>query len=275
MIVVGTAGWSIPRAAASSFPGPGTHLERYARVLGGTEINSSFYRPHASAVYSRWAASTPESFRFSVKLPRSITHEARLRRVGPLLDAFLAEVAGLGAKLGPILVQLPPSLEFEAATARRFFRLLRKRHAGSVVCEPRHVSWTSGAADTLLGENLVGRVIADPPRPRAHQELRGAAGHAGALAYYRLHGWPRMYWSRYSLDRIEAWAEQVRALAAATTDVWCTFDNTASGAAAQNAVELLGTLQSRPASEDAMSNAGLPERLSSAQRRSPRGRRDP
>ena len=247
MILVGTAGWSLPRAAAASFPGPGSHLERYARVLNCTEINSSFHRQHTSRVYARWAASTPDQFRFSVKVPRAVTHERRLRGVGPALDLFLAEVAGLGSKLSVLLVQLPPSLEFEAPTARRFFRALRKRHSGGVVCEPRHVSWTSGAADALLRDHAIGRVIADPPRlaaaPGSLRATTDAPDPGAVPVYYRLHGWPRTYWSRYPLDRIAAWADETRPLAA-VRDVWCTFDNTASGAAAQNALELLSALQS-------------------------------
>ena len=64
-IRIGTAGWSIPRASAARFPGPGTHLERYARVLNCAEINSSFYRPHAAATYAKWRDSTPPDFRFA------------------------------------------------------------------------------------------------------------------------------------------------------------------------------------------------------------------
>jgi len=74
---IGTAGWSISREAAAAFPGEGRHLERYGRVLGCAEINSSFHRSHRVEVYQRWAAQTPPGFRFSVKLPRSISHDAR------------------------------------------------------------------------------------------------------------------------------------------------------------------------------------------------------
>ena len=73
-LFIGTAGWSIPRQVAPHFPGEGTHLHRYARVLHCVEINSSFHRPHAAATYARWAASAPAEFRFSVKIPRAITH---------------------------------------------------------------------------------------------------------------------------------------------------------------------------------------------------------
>ena len=80
MIVVATAGWSIPRDCAAYFPGEGTQLRRYAQVLRGVEINSSFHRDHSAATYARWAGQTPRSFRFTIKLPRRITHEGRLRR---------------------------------------------------------------------------------------------------------------------------------------------------------------------------------------------------
>ena len=83
------------------------------------EINSSFYRPHRTATYERWAASVPEDFRFAVKVPKAITHERRLKDASDLLDRFLSEAGGLGPKLGPLLVQLPPSLSFQAGIADR------------------------------------------------------------------------------------------------------------------------------------------------------------
>src|SRR5688572_21344785 len=109
-IRVGTAGWGISSRYAALFPGTGTHLRRYSLVLNCAEINSSFYRPHMRKTYERWAASTPRSFRFSVKVPKAITHDQRLRDPDPILDRFADEIAGLGDKLGVALVQLPPSL---------------------------------------------------------------------------------------------------------------------------------------------------------------------
>ena len=138
VVRVGTAGWSIPRSKATAFPGEGTHLARYARVLPFVEINSSFYRPHRREVYRKWAAQTPRSFRFGVKLPREITHDARLRDARSSLREFLEQAGGLGRRLGPLLVQLPPSLDYERQVADRFFALVRERHAGDIVCEPRH-----------------------------------------------------------------------------------------------------------------------------------------
>jgi uncharacterized protein YecE (DUF72 family) len=120
-IRIGTAGWSIPKAHAAAFGTEGTHLQRYAAGLDAVEINSSFYRSHKPDTYARWAASVPHGFRFAVKMPRAITHEQELRDADDLLDRFLGEIRGLGEKLGPVLVQLPPRLRFDAATAGRFF----------------------------------------------------------------------------------------------------------------------------------------------------------
>ncbi len=112
MVRVGTAAWSIPKLHAQAFPEEGSHLERYGAVLNAVEINSSFYRPHQRSTYERWAGTVPDAFRFAVKVPKAITHERRLADTDALLDRFLSEVSGLGKRLGPLLVQLPPKLSF-------------------------------------------------------------------------------------------------------------------------------------------------------------------
>jgi uncharacterized protein YecE (DUF72 family) len=215
-------------------------LERYARVFDAVEINSSFYRPHARTTYRKWAAMTPRSFRFAVKVPRALTHEQRLRRARPGLARFLDEVSGLGARLGPLLVQLPPSLEFAPRVAGTFFATLRELHDGDVVCEPRHASWFHTRADSLLERQRVGRVAADPS---GYASAGAPAGWPG-IVYYRLHGSPRRYWSVYAADRLEAWATQLREL---PRDVagWCVFDNTAGGGAIANALSVLGQVRLR------------------------------
>lgn len=124
-IRIGTAGWSVPKEHAAAFPAEGSHLGRYAQVFRAVEINSSFYRPHRRTTYERWADSVPETFRFAVKVPKAVTHEHRLRTTGELLFQFLSAVDGLGSKLGPLLVQLPPSLGFEPGVADRFLEDLR------------------------------------------------------------------------------------------------------------------------------------------------------
>ncbi|HEX2778378.1 MAG TPA: DUF72 domain-containing protein [Gemmatimonadaceae bacterium] len=231
---VGTAGWSLPVAVQPAFSGEGSHLERYAGRFAAAEINTSFYRSHRADTWARWAASVPADFAFAVKVPKTITHEQRLVSPGAALDAFLAEVRSLGAKLGPLLVQLPPKLDFDAAVAKPFFIELRARHTGPVAVEPRHPSWFDAAADALLAEHRVARVAADPaPVPAA-----AIPGGDATLVYYRLHGSPRTYYSSYDDDYLDALALRLRDVSARSNETWCIFDNTASGAAAANALAL-------------------------------------
>jgi uncharacterized protein YecE (DUF72 family) len=236
-VYVGCAGWSLPRDAQPHFPAEGTHLVRYAGRLPAVEINSSFYRPHRASTYARWAASVPAGFRFSVKVPRAITHERRLIDAEPLLDAFLDGVAALGPALGCLLVQLPPSLALAPAAADAFFAALRARHAGPAVVEPRHASWFGPEAGALLAARQIGQVAADPARVPAAAAPGGWPG----TVYYRLHGSPRVYYSAYDAAYLDALAARLRAaaLAPGAAPPWCVFDNTASGAATANALDLL------------------------------------
>ncbi len=236
IVHVGCAGWTLPRDAQPHFPTTGTHLARYAGRFPAVEINSSFYRPHRAATYARWAASVPRGFRFSVKVPRAITHERRLGDAGPPLDAFLGGVTALGPALGCLLVQLPPSLALDASTADAFFATLRARYAGPVAAEPRHASWFTPAGERLLAAWQVARVAADPARVPAAAAPGGWPG----TVYYRLHGSPRMYYSAYDAAFLDQLAPRLHAPA---PGAWCIFDNTALGAATANALELLERLR--------------------------------
>jgi uncharacterized protein YecE (DUF72 family) len=178
-VLIGCAGWSLPRSEQAEFPVEGSHLERYASRFDGVEINSSFHRPHRPSTYERWSASVPSSFRFSVKVPKAITHGLRLQQACELLESFLTEAAGLGDKLGCLLVQLPPSLSFEPAVVADFFADLRSRSSRSslpVACEPRHPSWFAPQVDSFLARS---RSHGSPPIRRAcPRPRRRAAGTA-------------------------------------------------------------------------------------------------
>ena len=231
-LLIGTAGWTLPRESAHAFEGEGTHLQRYSRVLRAAEINSTFHRPHRTSTYTRWATSVPGDFRFCLKAPKTITHKAKLVDCEPLLDAFLEESAPLGDKLDCLLFQLPPSFAYDEALARRFFAAVRERFARSVACEPRHASWFD--ADRMLVEYRVARVAADPAKVPA----AAAPGGWPDLRYYRWHGSPRMYYSSYPAERLQELAAALEADKAAGGVVWCMFDNTVTGAAMANALEV-------------------------------------
>lgn len=238
LIHLGCASWSVPGAMHEHFPAAGSHLVRYASVLPAVEINTSFYRPHRAATYERWRDSVPETFRFSVKVPKAITHEARLQDVDEALEKFIGEVGHLERKLGCLLVQLPPSLQFDAAVVRRFFRSMRALSAADIVCEARHKSWFTPATGDVLSGLGVGYVDADPPVGVIPAE----AGNTGSI-YLRMHGSPVIYHSTYSEDVIEQLRERILRTVEAGCHAWCIFDNTASGAAVPNALSLLARLR--------------------------------
>lgn len=231
---VGVAGWALPSRLADEFPGSGSQLERYATRLDAVEINSSFYRPHRRATYERWAASVPERFRFAVKMPRAVTHEARLAGCDGEIDRFAEAVSGLGAKRGPILVQLPPSLPHDGLAADRTLARIVALLGGPVVLEPRHRAWFTPAVDEMLRGLGIARVLADPARPPSAAEPGGAP----SLVYARLHGAPEIYRSRYGPEAVAAHARRLARWAALGAETWTIFDNTTFGFALDDALDL-------------------------------------
>jgi uncharacterized protein YecE (DUF72 family) len=251
-VFVGTAGWTVPKQHLALFSpsregAKRSHLERYASRLCCVEINSSFHRPHRRSTWERWAATTPDDFRFSVKAPKAVTHMAKLVNTGAALMDFFEAVRGLGSKLGPVLVQLPPKLSFDDGVAREFFTTLRELYQGAVVLEPRHATWFSASVDFLLRSFEIGRVAADPPKGSKLAAWPG--GWQGPL-YWRLHGVPRTYYSAYDHNWLQTFAQQIHLFENLPLDqemlnqeIWVIFDNTALGHATANAVWMADALR--------------------------------
>jgi hypothetical protein len=176
---IGYAGWSIATIHSKLFPTFGSHIERYGKVFPCTEINSCFHRSHRDVTYKRWAKSVPRSFKFAVKLSKAITHEKRLTDTR-LLRPFISEVQSLGRKLGPLLVQLPPSLVFDSRLAGRFFGALRKYFPRlcRVRASSRDLVYTGSgkAARTAPGRTSGGR-----PGDHPQSGDAGRMGWAGVL----------------------------------------------------------------------------------------------
>ncbi len=226
LLRIGTAGWNIPLTLRDYFHTGSSHLEGYSQVFNAVEINTSFHKPHKKNTYERWALATPSDFQFAVKMYKQITHVNRLVDSEIYIDSFLGEVSGLQNKLGPLLIQLPPSLDFELEIAESFFNLLRTKFNGRVVLEPRHISWMQLEAVALLHEYNIQRVIVKPvvkPLKSKSNDL---------FEYYRLHGSPKMYSSSYDDKFLDQLAKDVN------NSSWVIFDNTRLGAATQNALDL-------------------------------------
>jgi uncharacterized protein YecE (DUF72 family) len=220
-------------------------LERYAEQFNAVEVNSTFYRLPLGKTVERWRDSTPPAFRFAVKLPRSITHEAGLIAAEALTSEFCERVSRFEPKLGPLLVQLPPRLELDVSVASRFLEHLIRVAPAHVVLEPRHVSWFTADAERLLVDYGVARVAADPPCCAA-AALPAAAARP---CYFRWHGSPRKYFSAYPPEAIATLAAHILALKrsrGARSEVYCFFDNTALGAAPVNALSLEAALVAAP-----------------------------
>ena len=234
-IFIGTAGWSIPTYLKPKFPSIGTHLQRYAQVFNCVEINSSFYRDHKPDTYAKWTSMVPDHFRFAIKLNREFTHHNRLQQPEPRINQVLAGISELKEKWAVLLIQLPPSLEFDLEITKKFLQKLRKYYSGPVVWEPRHLSWITHYAVQLLAEFKINKVIADPEPCPIKESLRN---NLEELRYFRLHGSPDIYKSRYSQEVIQELTQTIHDSASKNTPAWFIFDNTTYGYATENAMEL-------------------------------------
>jgi uncharacterized protein YecE (DUF72 family) len=227
LTIIATAAWSIPKAAASNFPSEGSGLQRYASVFRGVEINSTFYRRHRQSTFERWAVSVPDAFRFALKIPKEVSHTQAMKEIGEPFETFLEDIAPLGPKRGPLLCQLPPSLAFDADRFEAAFKTMRNADSGTIVIEARHKSWASGEAVDLLKKYAIDRVLADPVLVWAVEDF------AEPPFYIRLHGKPRIYYSSYTDEELQSYSKLV------APSGWCVLDNTASGAAIENALSML------------------------------------
>jgi uncharacterized protein YecE (DUF72 family) len=231
---IGTAGWSLPTKLGRS----GTRLHQYSRIFNCVEVNSSFYRPHRIRTWAKWASETPDSFRFSVKAPKTITHENKLRTAEYLLRDFLEQIKPLEEKIGPLLFQLPPSLAFHPAVTEEFFAVLRTLYRGEIVVEPRNTTWFDTTVEALLKKYGIARAAADPP---AGDLAAKEPGGDSDLVYYRLHGSPRPYYSKYENLFLSALANKVQDC----RNAWIIFDNTVLSNAYDDALTLQTLVESR------------------------------
>ncbi|WP_028637705.1 DUF72 domain-containing protein [Nocardioides sp. URHA0032] len=263
---VGISGWTYDGWRGDFYPRGlprKRELAYAAERLDSVEINGSFYSLQRPTSYQTWREQTPDDFVFAVKGGRFITHMKRLRDVEtPLANFFGSGVLALGAKLGPVLWQLPERLEYDAELLGAFFDLLprtvgaaaalgrehdaklkpdralttaprglaghRIRHA----LEFRSASFCTEEAFALLREHDIGCVVADTA---GRWPLAEAV--TSDLVYVRLHGDQELYASGYSDAALDRWAEKCRSWSE-QADVVVYFDNDAKGYAPHDAVRL-------------------------------------
>jgi len=152
---IGCSGWAYDDWVGPFYPSgtpPGDFLSCYARVFRTVEVDSSFYRPPGPFLVRRWAERTPSGFRFALKVPRDVTHESAPRAVHEVLDPFLSSLEPLRSrgKLGPIVLQFPPSFRAGPGRAKLEALLASVPVEYPLAVELRHSSWWTEATRTLL-----------------------------------------------------------------------------------------------------------------------------
>jgi uncharacterized protein YecE (DUF72 family) len=284
---IGISGWTYAPWRGTFFPPDlvqRKELEYASRHVRSIEINGTFYSLQRPSSYVKWAGEVPDDFLFSVKAPRYITHIRRLKDVAtPLANFFASGVLQLGAKLGPILWQLPPSLPYRRETLAAFFKLLprdtvaaarlARKHDDKVkqtalepgprqplrhALEVRHPSFNDPDFIALLREHDIAIVVADTAGkwPVIEDVTAG-------FVYVRLHGDSELYVSGYTPEALKMWAAKIRAWAAGKDapkakrvgtgaapvqprDVYVYFDNDVKTRAPYDAMNLAHLLRLGP-----------------------------
>jgi uncharacterized protein YecE (DUF72 family) len=235
MILVGTSGYNYPEWKGSFYPPDlptAKMLPFYASRFQTVEINYTFYRMPTPALVAGWAAQVPENFRFTLKAPRRITHDRRLRAgdVADPLRAFLAAAAELGPRLGALLFQLPPNFKKDVGVLNEFLTLLPPKTTSAF--EFRHDSWLSDDVYEALRSRGVALCIADSETRET--PVLTTAGHA----YFRLRD------EGYQDADITRWSETVSELSRTCADVFVYFKHEDEGKGAafgQQMIERLKT----------------------------------
>jgi uncharacterized protein YecE (DUF72 family) len=240
---IGTSGWSYKHWSGIFYPEevkPAKYLEHYVTVFDCVELNASFYRMPNIKTVQGWARRTPASFRFCAKFSRFITHQKKLVDVAEPLERFLSVFDPLRDRLGPFLIQLPPSLRFDSDIAEAFLHLLSlHRNLGEFALEARHDSWFAPESLSLLRHYGIAVVIGDSGR-----RFAGAEVLTNSIVYLRFHGPDGHYHASYSTAALEAYARKILGWLAEGRQVWAFFNNDFNGHAVHNARELKALVES-------------------------------
>lgn len=246
-IHIGTSGWVYGHWQGIFYPdnlSSKDKLKYFSQYFKTAEVNYSFYHLPRPTTYQKWYKETPADFLFALKASRFITHLKRLKGVKEPWKIFLKNALNLKEKLGPILFQFPPTFKAAEENLKRlekFLAILRGRtsHGGSTslnlrfAFEFRHKTWCDEKIYNLLKKYKVSWVIADSPRyPKA--EIVTAD-----FVYIRMHGSEVLFSSKYTKKELRVLAQKIKKWQRQCLDVYCYFNNDASGNAVKNAKQLL------------------------------------
>lgn len=234
--LTGTSGWNYGEWQGRFFPEdlpPRKWLSYYAERFGTVEVNYSFYHLPRETTYANWYAQTPADFVFALKGSRFITHIKRLRDVGKAWKEFVRRALALKEKLGPILLQFPPSFRASSENLQLIEDFLIRAAAGGpprIAMEFRHESCFEEKVLGLLRRHRAALVIAHSQRYPVVPVVATCD-----FAYFRFHGPKELFASSYSDTELRAWAAHMRSMLGGGCDVYAYFNNDAGGYAISNA----------------------------------------
>ncbi len=240
-LYIGTSGWAYDHWLGGFYPQglPRTKwLEFYNQHFSTVELNSSFYHMPSEKAFTTWRQKSSDNFVYAVKVSRLITHLKRLRNIAEPLENFLQRAQILGAKLGPLLYQLPPNMRRNDAVLEDFLNLLPPQLCH--VFEFRNESWFDEAVFDLLRKHNAGFCIYDAPG------FTTPLVATASFAYLRFHGSEYLYGSCYSDPELKEWAKRIGQLGQGLTSIYIYFNNDTEAFAVKNAKRLSDMLSASP-----------------------------
>ncbi|CAL9617770.1 DUF72 domain-containing protein [Streptomyces sp. enrichment culture] len=231
-LYVGTSGWQYKDWRDLVYPAgvPARRwLEEYTRLFATVEVNNAFYRLPSYDTFADWRERVPPDFVVAVKASRFLTHVKRLKDPGEPVHRLLTHAAGLGGRLGPVLLQLPPTLRADPALLDACLACFPP--GTRVAVEPRHDSWWTGEVREVLAARGAALCWADVlARPA------GPLWRTAGWGYVRFHQGRARPWPRYGRRSLETWVDRIATTWADDLDVYAYFNNDPGGAAVQDAV---------------------------------------
>jgi len=243
-LLIGTSGWSYNEWAGVFYPTTNTNkLSFYSKLYETAEIDSTFYAFPSKGLVLGWARYTPQDFVFSAKLPQLLTHEKKLE-LSKGVEADLIRFLGLlkpliaTGKLGPILVQLPPSYSYQVDFDKLKAFLTKAPEDVKFAVEFRHPSWLREDVWSFLRGKNVANVIVDEPL------LPPDTVTTADFAFIRWHGHGSRPWYnyRYSGKELDSWVPKVKDVAARVKKTYGYFNNHFRGFAVENSLKMMEKL---------------------------------
>ncbi len=239
-IHIGTSGFSYPNWKGIIYEGKAKSadfLRQYTLTFDCCELNGCFYKLPTLKTVERWKAEVPSSFRFCPKMSRFLTHIKRLKEAEEPLERFFSVFEPLQPVMGPVLIQLPGTLKFDADLALDFFERLRSYRQYKFAFEPRNETWFCGDSMALLERFKISFVISDNGGHFPFTEFVTAPD-----IYIRFHGPGKLFDSSYTAKTLENYATKLKKWEKQGHACWVFFNNTTHTAAIENALTLRNLL---------------------------------